>query len=42
VYAEIATVLRLDFHSGSVSRLAESLKAVLWKFTFQQKTVRRL
>jgi hypothetical protein len=28
VYAEIATVLRLDFHSGSVSRLAESLKAV--------------
>jgi hypothetical protein len=25
---EIATILRLDFHSGSVGRLAESLKAV--------------
>jgi hypothetical protein len=25
---EIATVLRLDFHSGSVGRFAESLKAI--------------
>ena len=25
---EIATVLKLDFHSGSVGRLAESLKAM--------------
>jgi hypothetical protein len=25
---EIATVLKLDFHSGSVGRLAESLKAI--------------
>jgi hypothetical protein len=34
---EIATVLRLDFHSGSVGRLVESLKAVLWKFTVPAK-----
>jgi len=28
VRAKIAPVLRLDFHSGSVGRLAESLKAI--------------